>query len=147
MLRTLQAAAVIIIVLAGAPCIRAGDGDCVDARPGDGCCDHCGCNSGVKKICRRVAEQKKVTVTCWGCDEEAFCVPGCSKPGCEHREDVCGCSGGCSMCLRVKPFVWMEWIPSDRASIFTRRKLMKKTVTKTVPSYRWVVEDCCPSCR
>jgi len=54
---------------------------------------------------------------------------------------------GCGGCLRVKPFVWTEWIPSDCASIFTRKKLMKKTVTKSVPSYKWVVEDCCPSCR
>jgi hypothetical protein len=25
--------------------------------------------------------------------------------------------------------------------------LMKKTVTKTVPGYKWVVEDLCPSCQ
>ncbi|MBL8850775.1 MAG: hypothetical protein JNG89_13930 [Planctomycetaceae bacterium] len=147
MLRAILTGILAIILLSGPNSGRAGDEDCVAARPGDGCCDHCGGRSGVRKICRRVDEQKKVTITCWGCDEEDFCVPGCSTPGCEHSEDVCGCSDGCCRSLWVRPFVWTEWTPSDCASIFTRKKLMKRTVTKTVPSYKWVVEDLCSSCR
>ena len=147
MFRAIGSFALILVLATCAATSPAGDDTCVDAQCGDGCCDHCGGRSGVNKICRRVAEQKKVTVTCWGCEEEDFCLPGCSKPGCEHSEDVCGCSKGCCMCLKVKPFVWSEWTPSDCASIFTRKKLMKRAVTKTVPSYKWVVEDLCASCR
>jgi hypothetical protein len=29
----------------------------------------------------------------------------------------------------------------------TKKVLLRKTVTKTVPSYRWVVEDLCGNCR
>jgi hypothetical protein len=48
----------------------------------------------------------------------------------------------------VKPqsLVWTEWNPSKRAQIYTKKKLMKRTVTKTVPGYKWVVEDLCPAC-
>jgi len=30
--------------------------------------------------------------------------------------------------------------------MYTRKKLMKKTVTKKIPSYKWVVEDLCKEC-
>lgn len=33
-----------------------------------------------------------------------------------------------------------------RATMFTRTKLMKKTITKEVPTYKWVVEDLCQHC-
>jgi hypothetical protein len=46
---------------------------------------------------------------------------------------------------KPKRFVWTEWMPT-RATMFTRHKLMKKTITKNVPSYKWVVEDLCPHC-
>jgi hypothetical protein len=41
--------------------------------------------------------------------------------------------------------VWTEWVPGC-ATIRTRKKLMKQTITKTIPSYKWVVEDLCPHC-
>jgi hypothetical protein len=31
--------------------------------------------------------------------------------------------------------------------MYTRTKLMKKTITKTVPTYKWVVEELCPHCQ
>lgn len=40
----------------------------------------------------------------------------------------------------------MSWIPGCDPEIVTKRKLMKKTITKTVPSFKWVVEDACPQC-
>jgi len=92
-----------------------------------------------------VEDKKKVPVTCWGCEEEEFCLPGPSTPDCEHSEEVCGPTGWC--CLWNRPFVWTEWCPSDCAKMFTKKKLMKRTVTKTVPSYKWVVEDLCPACQ
>jgi hypothetical protein len=38
------------------------------------------------------------------------------------------------------------WGPGGEGRIYTRTKLMKKTVTRKVPGYKWVVEDLCPSC-
>jgi hypothetical protein len=43
-------------------------------------------------------------------------------------------------------FVWSHWTPCGCPKIVTKKKLMKKTVTKTVPAYKWVVEDLCPQC-
>ena len=42
--------------------------------------------------------------------------------------------------------MWTEWLPT-KATMYTRTKLMKKTITKTVPTYKWVVEDLCPHCQ
>lgn len=113
-----------------------------------GCCAHCGCQATCRKVCRLVCEDKSVEVVCWGIKCEEFCVPnpGCEK--CQHCETVCpDCrtkagepkSGS-------KPFVWSTWVPGG-AKMFTKNKLMKQTVTKKVPTYKWVVEDLCAECR
>ena len=47
---------------------------------------------------------------------------------------------------RAKRFVWTRWIPGPCGDVYTRKKLMKKTVTKTVPSFKWVVEELCDQC-
>lgn len=116
----------------------------VDA--GDGCCTKCGRQCEVTRICRRVEDKKKITVTCWGVEEEDFCLPGPSTPGCEHCEEACE-SDGCRLHGCARSLVWRDWLPSDRAKVFTRKKLMKRTVTRTVPSDKWVVEDLCAGCR
>lgn len=118
---------------------------------GDSCCAHCGCVAACQKTCRLVTEDKKVEVVCWGCKEEDFCVGCHSKPGCEHCEEVCGAcvfpKGTGAICTKPHVFSWTAWTPSSRATIFTKKKLMKKVITKKVPSHKWVVEDLCPSCR
>ena len=113
-----------------------------------GCCAHCGCQARCHKVCRLVCEEKKVTVTCWGCKCEDFCIPGHSKPCCQHCEEVCTeDAADCDApCTHAKTFVWTEWIPGC-AKLHTKKKLMKKTVTKKVPSYKWVVEDLCCDCQ
>ena len=58
----------------------------IRAQGKDGCCAHCGCANSCQKVCRLVCEEKKVDVLCWGCKCENFCVPGPSKPGCQHCE-------------------------------------------------------------
>jgi hypothetical protein len=112
-------------------------------------CQHCGCKEPCQKVCRLVCEEKKVEVTCWGCKVEEFCIPGPSKPGCKHCETVCDFSAGDNdqkaPCASPKKFVWTEWIPGC-ATIHTRKKLMKRTVIQTIPSYKWVVEDLCDKC-
>jgi hypothetical protein len=110
-------------------------------------CEHCQSKPGCKKVCRLVREEKKVAITCWGCLHEDFCVPGPSKPGCKHREQVCADCPADSTAVKTGPkhFVWFDWIPG-RAKVYTRHKLMKKTETRTVPSYRWVIENVCDEC-
>jgi hypothetical protein len=111
------------------------------------CCAQCGC-AQCQKICRLVCEDKKVTITCYGCKSEDFCVPCPSKPGCLQCEEDCGnCEAdGKDVCARPKKFLWLEWQPG-LAKIYTRQKLMRKVVTKKIPSYKWVVEDLCAECQ
>jgi hypothetical protein len=117
---------------------------------GDCCCAHCGCVTECHKTCRLVTEEKKVEVVCWGCKSEDFCVGCHSEPGCMHCEEVCGAcdfpKGTGQICVKPHAFVWREWIPGT-ARIHTKKKLMKKSITKKVPSHKWVVEDLCPTCR
>jgi len=118
------------------------------ARASEGCCSHCGCSSNrCRKVCRLVSEDRKITTTCWGMECEDFCVPGPSTPECKHCEMVC--ENGPEekqVCVQPKRLVWTSWIPGCGQEIFTKRKLMKKTVTTKVPSFKWVVEDLCAEC-
>jgi hypothetical protein len=118
------------------------------AHADQGCCAQCGCAAPCQQVCRLVREEKLVETYCWGCASEDFCVPGPSKPACRHCETVCGAceAGECTVASGTpKPFVWTEWMPGC-ARIFTRKKLMKKTVLVKVPCYKWVIEDLCPAC-
>jgi hypothetical protein len=119
------------------------------ALAGGGHCAHCGCQAECHKVCRLVCEEKKVPVTCWGCKCEDFCLPGHSKRGCEHCEEVCNeDANDCDApCTHTQNFVWTEWIPGCGAKLHTKKKLMKKTITKKVPSHKWVVEDLCAACQ
>lgn len=113
---------------------------------GGGCCDHCGDSRGCQKVCRLVREEKKVEITCWGVKCEDFCIPGPSCRGCTHCEEVCeDCDAKAGVSSATKRFVWTEWIPGC-ATVHTKKKLMKRTITRKVPSYRWVVEDLCAGC-
>lgn len=127
-------------LLAGMLCCCAVQGD-----GSDHCCSVCG-DRETHKVCRLVAEEKSVEVICWGSKVEEFCVPGPSCPGCEHCECVECTDPKGEICSQPKTFVWKEWIPATCSKIFTRKKLMKKVVTKKVPSYKWVVEDLCQPC-
>lgn len=115
------------------------------ARAGNGCCAHCGCSKGCQRICRLVCENKKVTTTCWGCQSEDFCIPDRSLPDGQHCELVCDDNDPKAPSTQPKKFIWTEWLPSS-AKIHTKKKLMKRTVTKSIPSYKWVTEDLCPQC-
>lgn len=112
-------------------------------------CRRCGCKEGCEKVCRLVCEEKKVEVICWSSKDELFCLPGPSQRDCKHCEEACeSChdrDGFMRWFATPKPFVWTEWIPGC-ATLHTKRKLMKRTITKKIPSYKWVVEDLCPEC-
>lgn len=124
----------------------------VSSRAAVAGCAHCGNPHGCQKICRLVTEEKKISITCWGYTCEEVCLPGPSCLKCEHNECVC------ERCeqpeddkkketyfSKPKVWTWTEWCPST-AQVYTKKKLGKKTVTKKVPSYKWVVEDLCPAC-
>lgn len=111
------------------------------------CCAHCGGADGCQKVCRLVCETKKITTTCWGCQREDFCAPGPSTLACRHVDYVCGDdTDPKAPCSQPKKLAWAEWIPGGCAKVYTKSKLMKRTITKTVPSFKWVVEDLCPQC-
>jgi hypothetical protein len=119
------------------------------AMAGDGHCAHCGASGRCRKVCRLVVEDKSVSITCWGCICEDLCLPGPSKPGCEHCKMLChtceACRDGSPVRAEPKRFVWTNWIPGS-AKVHTKTKLMKKTVTQKVPVHRWIVEDLCSQC-
>ncbi len=97
-------------------------------------CPECG-GRRVKKVCRLVCETKKETEVKYGCESEDFCVPGPSRRcGVRCEKDECG--------HVHRDYVWQ---PSC-AQIRTRKKLMKKEVTREVPSFKWVVEEVCRDC-
>lgn len=114
----------------------------------DRCCAHCGRGARhCRKVCRLVCEDKKITTICWGMQCEEICVPGPSTPDCKHCEMVYPKTPeDKKISAQPKRFVWTSWIPGRSADVVTKRRLMKKTVTKTVPSFKWVIEDACQEC-
>ena len=116
----------------------------------NGPCTHCGQRASCNKVCRLKHEEKKVEVVCWGLKCEDVCVNGCSTRCAKHCEILC------EDCDDVDPykesstgrkkFVWSEWIPKGCPKLYTKNKLMKRTIIKKIPSYKWVVEDLCAQC-
>jgi hypothetical protein len=111
-------------------------------------CAHCGCRScSCRKICRLVCETRKITTTCWGMACEDVALPGPSEPVCRQGEMVNPLmADDRNLITRPKRRVWTLWRPPEGPDVFTKRKLMKKTISKSVPSYRWIVEDICGNC-
>ena len=111
-------------------------------------CRLCSGSNNCSKVCRLVCEEKRITTTCWGTKCEDFCAPGPSCPDHEHCETVCGNNGDPQApCSEPKTLRWTHWTPGDCGTVYTKKKLMKRTITKKVPSYKWVVEDLCPACQ
>lgn len=84
-------------------------------------CHHCGCNCNVRKVCKLVCENKKVTEVNYDVKCEDICLHGHS-----HK---CGC----------------EWIPTCKR-VKTIKKLVKIETTKMVPAYKCKVEYYCNAC-
>ena len=117
------------------------------ALAGHGGCRRCGCSTNrCRKVCRLEQVDRKITTVVWGMECEDFCVPGPSTPDCKQCDMVGSPVPGDKVCSKPKRIVWTSWIPGCGQEIHTKRKLMKKTVTKNVPSFKWVVGDLCPDC-
>ena len=107
----------------------------------DGCCAHCRCRCQTEKVCRVVAETKKVPKVCYSCKCDDVCLPGKSElcgSHCECVPDVCD-----PCCVKEKKV--HDWIPGC-AEVRSRAKLYKTVKQVEVKSYKWVVEDLCPHC-
>lgn len=125
---------------------QAGDCGCAATAGDCGCCDPCGCGNG--KRCELKIGTKKIKVTCYGCECGEKCLPGPSRKGCTHCEDLCGNCGacGCDCSCDHKPACrvrWTDWCPSPCAKMYNVKKLVKYEAEKEVPDYKWVVVDCC----
>jgi len=122
----------------------------IGSAKANGPCTHCGYRGSCNKVCRLKYEEKKVDVICYGLKCEDFCVGGCSTRCAKHCEILCEECDGVDPCEAVssgpKKFVWSEWTPKRCAKMYTKSKLMKKTITKKIPTYKWVVEDLCAQC-
>ncbi len=98
------------------------------------CCDHCGCDSSCRKVCRVVCETKKVPKVTYCCECEDFCVPG---PSCRTKV--------CDECGHHK----IIYTPTC-GKVLTRKKLVRHEETEEKVVYKWVVEtlccDCCQRC-
>lgn len=110
------------------------------------CCALCGQAEAQTRVCRLVCSEKKITVTCWSCECEDFCLPGPSWPSGRNAEVACADED--SPCREPHPklFIWSHWKPLTGPKLMTKQKLHKKIVSKKVPSYRWVVQDLCQDC-
>ncbi|MBX9790583.1 MAG: hypothetical protein K2Y37_16815 [Pirellulales bacterium] len=78
---------------------------------------------------------KEVKEVCWDVKCEDFCVPGpsccCGKV---DKQDECGC------------WSYKIWKPNC-GHVRTRKTLVKKEVTREVPTTKWVVENVCAHCK
>lgn len=110
-------------------------------------CARCRANTHCTKCSRVIIENKEVKITCWGIRQEDFAIGGPSCPKCQCTTEACKCSPDSKVQSGSKKFTWKIWEPSLTAFWFTKNKLMKRTETKTIPTYKWVVEDLCDQCR
>lgn len=110
-------------------------------------CRICSCSNNCEKVCRLICEEKKVQVVVWGAKCEEFCAPDPSCPDHDHCEEIHASTKPTDPCSVPKVFRWTHWTPAPCGTVYTKKKLMKKTVTKIVPGFKWVVEDLCPACQ
>jgi len=120
------------------------------------CCGHCGRRSVCDKVCRVVCEMKEVKKTVWTVETEEFCVP---MPNCGHGcQQGCGSCGSCDAggcgeescttcgCDPCESLRNRKVVPPRCGPVRCRKKLVKKEITCEVPTYKCVVEFCCPGC-
>ena len=100
----------------------------------EGKCSHCGCCCQCQKVCKMVCEMKEVKKPHYSCKCEDFCVPGPSQ----KCQSCCNC-GHCKECRE------RACIPTV-SHIQTKKVLVKTEEVTKKPTYKFVVEYCCPKC-
>jgi hypothetical protein len=117
-----------------------------------GCCADCGCNHGLRKVCRWVCEEVEEKVPGWDCECEDIVIPGkspfCIKDDCDECcEDGCR---GCATHLGGRLHQKKVWGPPRGCCVKTVNVLVRteKTVKKKVwkPVVETVCDSCCHNC-
>ena len=112
------------------------------------CCADCGCNHGLRKICRWECEEVEVKVPGWDCECEDLVIPGkspyCIKDDCEECCDDC-----CKDCVAHLGGHWnhkKEWGAPCGCCVKTIKVLVKteKVIKKKV--WKPVIETVCDRC-
>jgi hypothetical protein len=98
-------------------------------------CSQCGCGQ-LKKVCRLVADVKKVTEFKYTVEEEEVCLLG--KSVTEERVVEDSCSPGCQRC---------ETVQTPRCGrIVCKKKLKKTSITVEKPTVKCIMETICCQC-
>jgi hypothetical protein len=114
------------------------------------CCGRCGCRTACEKYCKTVCEMKEVKKTQWvvHCSEFCSTLPG--GPLCAHERGcncgACECSNGAEKCSACASLENKKYNPPKCGKVREKKTLEKKEVVCKVPSYKCVVEYCCPKC-
>lgn len=117
-----------------------------------GCCADCGCNHGLRKVCRWVCEEVEVKAPGWDCECEDVVIPGKSPFCIKDRCDECGDDAchGCAPHLGGRWHHKKEWGPPSGCCVKTVKVLVRadKTVKKKVwkPVVETVCDTCCKNC-
>ena len=112
------------------------------------CCADCGCDHGLRKVCRWECEEVEVKVPCWDCECEDIAIPG-KSPFCIKEECCDGCKEGCPNCrahLGGHRRHTKEWGPPCDCRVKTVKVLVRteKTIKKKV--WKPVIETVCSNC-
>jgi hypothetical protein len=115
------------------------------------CCADCGCNHGLRKVCRWECEEVEVKVPGWDCECEDLVIPGkspyCIKDDCDECCDPCNeCCHDCVKHLGGCLHHTKEWGAPCGCCVKTVKVLVKteKTIKKKV--WKPVIETVCDSC-
>ena len=109
----------------------------------DCACAACGDSVECVKVCKLVCVETNVEFTCWKSEYGDVCVPCRSKHCGKDCVSACECQEGADG--NGRKLIFGIWQPNG-ADIKTRRNLMKKTVVKKIPSFKWEVESRCHEC-
>jgi hypothetical protein len=136
--------------------VWAGGGHCL-AGGHHGCCADCGCNQGLRKVCRWVCEEVEVKVPGWDCQCEDIVIPGksqfCIKEECDACGECCDACGCGHQCVSHLGGHWnhkKEWGAPCNCCVKTvnvlvrTEKVVKKKIYK--PVIETVCENCCNHC-
>ncbi len=122
-------------------------GDC-SSQPA--CCEK-SCGSCCGTTCKIVCEMKKIKKTVWAVECEQICV---AEPNCDGCcKSKCGCNGCCEdgccgdkCCDPCAALLNRPLVKPKCCKVHCRKKLIKKTVTCEVPTYKCIIVPCSSAC-
>ncbi|MEX2137624.1 MAG: hypothetical protein WD894_00055 [Pirellulales bacterium] len=109
-----------------------------------GCCAGCGCNQGLRKVCRWVCEEVEEKAPGFACECEDVVVPG-KSPFCV--QEVC-----VDPCQDSTPHLFgrlhhkLVWGPPSECCVKTVKVLVRKDKTVKKKVWKPIVETVCDTC-